>query len=87
MITQLARQLRSALDGRSHDDQLIRKMGLQLTQLQTQLKKVSFLTKLFGHHRPSVKGVLGIIYCMNYDHLKPSNYFAPLKNYRNRRQT
>ena len=41
MITQLARQLRAALDGRSHDEQLIRKMSLQLGQLQTQLSKVS----------------------------------------------
>ena len=40
MISQLARQLRSALDGRSHDEHQIRKMTFQLNQMQTHMKKV-----------------------------------------------
>ena len=40
MITQLARQLRAALDGRSHDEEQIQKMTVQLQKMQSQLKKV-----------------------------------------------
>ena len=79
MITQLARQLRSALDGRSHDEQLIRKMGLQLTQLQTQLKKVSFPTKLFRHHRPPTFSKRGAGYYLLYELPQTLQLFCPIE--------
>ena len=41
MIARLAYQLKAALEGRSHDERTIRKMSLQLGEMQAKLNKVT----------------------------------------------